>query len=89
MTNLQSLNIETKENFIIIIDEWDYVISANKFTYEERNRYISFIQYLLKNQIYNAFTYMTGILPIAKRLSHSTLNCFKEYLMLKNESYYQ
>jgi len=32
---------------------------------------------------------MTGILPIAKQLSQSTLNCFNEYSMLNDELYYQ
>ena len=32
---------------------------------------------------------MTGILPIAKQLSQSTLNCFDEYSMLSDKTYYK
>ncbi|ORX44295.1 hypothetical protein BCR32DRAFT_331011 [Anaeromyces robustus] len=32
---------------------------------------------------------MTGISPIAKEFSQSTLNCFTEYSMLKDKKYYQ
>jgi len=32
---------------------------------------------------------MTGILPIAKELSQSTINCFKEYTMLEDGLYYK
>ncbi|ORY65568.1 hypothetical protein LY90DRAFT_700724 [Neocallimastix californiae] len=39
---------------------------------------------ILKN-----FAYMTGILPISKQLSQSTINCFTEYSMLNDKDYYQ
>jgi len=87
--NLQNLYNEREEKFILIIDEWDHIISSKKFTYKDRNRYISFLQYLIKDRPYIAFTYMTGILPIAKQLSQSTLNCFNEYFIIKDKEYYK
>jgi len=88
-SNLEKLYMETKEKFIIIIDEWDYIINSKKFTYQERNAYISFLKDLIKDKGYAAFVYMTGILPIAKQLSQSTLNCFDEYSMLEDNEYYE
>jgi len=32
---------------------------------------------------------MTGITAIAKELSQSTLNCFREYTMLNDKKYFQ
>jgi len=32
---------------------------------------------------------MTGIVPLAKELSQSTINCIDEYSMLNDEKYYQ
>jgi len=87
--NLESLNIELNEQFILIIDEWDYIITSKKFSSSERNNYISFLKYLIKDKAYLAFTYMTGITPISKQLSQSTINCFNEYSMLNDEVYYQ
>jgi len=88
-TNLERVYNETGEKFIIIIDEWDYIISNRLFTYEERDKYISFLKDLIKDREYVAFVYMTGILPIAKELSQSTLNCFTEYCMLNDEKYFK
>jgi len=87
--NLERFNDETNEKFILIIDEWDYIISNEKFSIKERNVYISFLCSLIKNKGYIAFVYMTGILPIAKELSQSTLNCFDEYSMLDDDMYYK
>eukprot|EP00833_Pecoramyces_ruminatium_P006898 jgi/Orpsp1_1/1180930/evm.model.c7180000075152.1 len=87
--NLENLNIETEEQFIIIIDEWDYIISNNLFTPKERKDYLGFLKNLIKDQGYSAFVYMTGILPIAKQLSQSSINCFTEYSMLDDKKYYK
>ncbi len=64
-------------------------IVKNKFTLEKKEKYLSFLRALIKNRSYIAFVYMTGILPIAKELTQSTLNCFDEYSMLEDEEYYQ
>jgi len=87
--NLAILYSETKEQFVIIIDEWDYIISNKLYTDKERDKYIAFLKNLIKDKAYVAFTYMTGILPIAKELSQSTINCFDEYSMLNDEEYYK
>ncbi|KAL6589942.1 hypothetical protein U3516DRAFT_652417 [Neocallimastix sp. 'constans'] len=87
--NLRELRSETKEKFIVIIDEWDYIIANNKFSSEDQRKYLSFLKNLIKDKSYIAFVYMTGILPIAKQLSQSTLNCFIEYSMMEDNKYYQ
>ncbi|ORX72562.1 hypothetical protein BCR32DRAFT_297222 [Anaeromyces robustus] len=80
---------KTGEKFIIIIDEWDYIIFNNDFSPKEKVKYIRFLKSLIKDKCYSAFAYMTGISPIAKEFSQSTLNCFDEYSMLKDKKYYQ
>ncbi|ORX77622.1 hypothetical protein BCR32DRAFT_283033 [Anaeromyces robustus] len=87
--NLEYINDKTGESFIIIIDEWDYIIFSNKFTPDEKVQYLGFLKSLIKDQGYSSFAYMTGISPIAKELSQSTLNCFDEYSMLNDKKYYQ
>ena len=72
----------TKEKFVFVIDEWDYMFSHNKYTIKERDDFLIYLKILLKGKAYVALTYMTGILPIAKRSSGSALNCFQEYSML-------
>ena len=87
--NLTNLCNETGEQLIIIIDEWYYIISNKLYTYEERDKYIAFLKNLIKDKAYVAFTYMTGILPIAKESIQSTINCFDKYTMLNDEEYYK
>jgi len=79
----------TEEKFVFVIDEWDYIFSHDKYTIKERDDFLIFLQNLLKGKAYVALTYMTGILPIAKRSSGSSLNCFFEYSMLKDDVYYK
>ncbi|OUM62993.1 hypothetical protein PIROE2DRAFT_10571 [Piromyces sp. E2] len=87
--NLEKLNNEIGVDFVLVIDEWDYIIASKKFTRKERDDYISFLKDLIKDQGYAAFVYVTGILPLAKEITQSTINCFSEYSMLDDEEYYQ
>ncbi|KAG4083360.1 hypothetical protein H8356DRAFT_1065051 [Neocallimastix lanati (nom. inval.)] len=89
VVNLKKLYLETDKKFILVIDEWDYIITNKKFTDKERYNYIDFLKYLIKDSFFIAFVYMTGITAIAKELSRSTLNCFKEYTMLNDKKYYK
>ncbi|ORY13448.1 hypothetical protein LY90DRAFT_518179 [Neocallimastix californiae] len=89
VVNLQNLYLETDKKFILVIDEWDYIITNKKFTDKERNYYINFLTYLFKDNSYLAFVYMTGITAIAKELSKSSLNYFKEYTMLNDKKYFE
>ncbi|ORX64841.1 hypothetical protein BCR32DRAFT_286817 [Anaeromyces robustus] len=85
--NLRILHRKTKDFIIIIIiiDEWDSVIFSNRFTPDDKVKYIRFLKSLIKDKSYSAFVFMTGIMPIEK----SILNCFVEYSMLNDEEYYQ
>jgi len=87
--NLCWLYNELKVKFVLIIDEWDYIITSSKFSNDDKDNYLHFLKYLIKDKGYVAFTYMTGITPIAKELSQSIINCFIEYSMLEDKKYYQ
>lgn len=73
----------TGEQFIFIIDEWDYIFSHGLFC-EHHSDFLEFLRNLLKDRPYVALTYMTGVLPIKKYSTGSALNMFKEYTMLKD-----
>ena len=83
----QQIYDKTEEGFIFIIDEWDYIFNKNLFTKDERDAFLGFLMDLLKDKSYVDLVYMTGILPVAKYLSESTLNTFKEYTMLEDTIY--
>ena len=78
---------KTEEGFIFIIDEWDYIFNNDLFSEEEKDSFLTFLMTLLKDEGYVDLVYMTGILPVAKYLSESTLNTFKEYTMLEDTIY--
>lgn len=73
----------TEDQFIFMIDEWDYIFSHELYT-ERHGDFLEFLRNLLKDQPYVAFAYMTGVLPIKKYSTGSALNMFKEYTMLKD-----
>lgn len=73
----------TEDQFIFIIDEWDYIFSHELYV-EHHGEFLEFLRNLLKDQPYVAFAYMTGVLPLKKYSTGSALNMFKEYTMLKD-----
>lgn len=78
---------KTKHQFIFIIDEWDAVFHLPFISPKEQQEYLLFLKNLLKDQPYVKFTYMTGILPIAKYSAGSEFNIFAEYNMATKEKF--
>lgn len=55
----------TCRKIVIIIDEWDFVMHDKKYDTKSIEKYLKFLSFLLiKDNIYVALIYMTGILPI-------------------------
>ena len=79
---LEDIYAETNESFIFIIDEWDCIFREYKEDLQSQKQYLEFLRNLLKDKPYVELAYMTGILPIKKYGTHSTLNMFKEISML-------
>ena len=69
--------------FVILIDEWDCLFREHKEDKAGQKIYLDFLRILLKDRVYVALAYMTGILPIKKYGSHSALNMFNEYSMIR------
>ncbi len=67
--------------FIIIIDEWDWVLREYQDAFEAQKVYLDFLRDFLKDKGYIHLAYMTGILPIKKYGTHSALNMFAEFSM--------
>ena len=72
----------TKDQFVIVIDEWDCVFRQFREDMEGQKKYLEFLRDLLKDKVYISLAYITGILPIKKYGQHSALNMFTEYSML-------
>ena len=85
--NLERLYQHNKIPFVFLIDEWDCVMRENMDNKDAQKIYLDFIRNLLKDRTYVALAYMTGILPIKKYGSHSALNMFREYSMLKSAAF--
>lgn len=76
----------TNDEFIFIIDEWDYIFNHNLYT-ENQADFLEFLRDLLKDRPYVALAYMTGVLPVKRYSTGSALNMFKEYTMLNDPSF--
>ena len=84
---LDKLYSETEESFIFIIDEWDCILRDRQYSADDQKKYLDFLRNLLKDKVYVALAYMTGILPIKKYGTHSALNMFDEYSMTNPGEY--
>ncbi len=85
-TVLAKIHLDTKDKFIIIIDEWDTLFREERENIEAQDRYINLLRGLFKNsqaQEFLSLAYLTGILPIKKYNTQSAMNNFREYTMLK------
>lgn len=78
---MQDVYAHTRHPFIILIDEWDCLFREYKEDQEAQKQYLDFLRMLLKDKVYVALAYMTGILPVKKYGTHSALNMFTEYSM--------
>ena len=80
---------ESKEKFVIIIDEWDALIRDNTYNERIQLEYIDFLSGMFKGTEptrYLSLVYLTGILPIKRMKTQSVLNNFDEYTMLSAKS---
>lgn len=80
---LSDLLTATGEQFVFIIDEWDYIFSHNLYP-DRQGDFLEFLRDLLKDRTYVALVYMTGVLPVKKYSFGSALNMFDEYSMLND-----
>ena len=85
--NFGTIFEKTGERFVFVMDEWDAVFHMDFISGEKQQAYLLFLKNLLKDQVYVEFTYMTGVLPIAKYSSGSELNMFMEYDMIEMERF--
>lgn len=73
----------TNDEFVFLIDEWDYIFSHNLYL-ENQGDFLEFLRDLIKDRAYVAMAYMTGVLPIKQYSTGSALNMFREYTMLND-----
>lgn len=78
---------DTDSRYLFVMDEWDAVFHMPFISTDDRKAYLLFLKWLLKDQPYVRFVYMTGVLPIAKYSSGSELNMFVEYDMAASEKF--
>lgn len=82
---LANINVLAREQFIVIIDEWDCLFREDKNNEKLQKEYINLLRGLFKGAPSGAFlklAYITGILPIKKYGTQSALNNFREHTMI-------
>ena len=76
----------TGAKFVFVIDEWDAVFRYYPKDDDLQKKWIHFLRDLFKQEDVDesvALVYMTGILPVKKYKTQSSLNQFFEYTMLR------
>jgi len=86
---LNKIFLKTGDQFVFIFDEWDCIFHKDYVQAKDKAAFIDFLSNLLKGKAYVTFTYMTGILPIAKYSSGSALNMFAEFTMANSPMFSQ
>ncbi|MBQ1491600.1 MAG: AAA family ATPase [Blautia sp.] len=86
--SLPDLLTQTESSFVFVINEWDAIFEKSFLTATDKKNYLDFLKALLKDKAYVHFTYMTGILPIAKYTSGSPLNMFHEFSAFQDDFFY-
>ena len=79
------INSKLNERFIFLIDEWDVIYREQEYNTKLCDEYTEFLRNLFKSSDVSAcidLVYMTGILPIRRYSTQSTLNMFTEYDMI-------
>lgn len=85
-TMLELAYQKTHIRFVVLIDEWDCLFREEKNNLELHRKYIDLLRSLFKDnrsREFLALAYLTGILPIRRYNSESSLNNFTEYTMLQ------
>ena len=85
INSFKTIYSKSGNRFIFLIDEWDVIFREEEHNKKLCDEYIGFLRSLFKSSgVSNCFdlVYMTGILPIKRYSTQSTLNMFKEYNML-------
>ncbi len=83
---LATVHEQTGARFIFVIDEWDAVFRQYPDDEVLQKDWIYFLRDLFKQKVMDdviALAYMTGILPVKKYKTQSSLNQFEEYTMLR------
>ena len=83
------INQTLNERFIFLIDEWDIIYREQENNFKLCNEYTEFLRNLFKSYDVSScidLVYMTGILPIKRYSTQSTLNMFTEYNMIDSRN---
>ena len=83
LATVYSKSTSERKGFVFIIDEWDCIFREAQEDKEAQKIYLDFLRDLFKDRTYVKVAYMTGILPIKKYGTHSALNIFDEFSMLR------
>ena len=83
------LNSTLGERFIFLIDEWDVIYREQENNVKLCDEFTLFLRNLFKSSDVSScidLVYMTGILPIKRYSTQSTLNMFTEYNMIDSDN---
>ncbi len=84
---LQEVYNYSKVPFVVVIDEWDWIMREKKEDPDSLKKYLEWLKAIFKDKPYIGLAYMTGILPIKKYGNQSALNMFNEFSMTDTDNF--
>ena len=84
---LQEVYNYSKVPFVVVIDEWDWIMREKKEDPDSLKQYLEWLKAIFKDKPYVGLAYMTGILPIKKYGNQSALNMFNEFSMTDPDNF--
>ena len=84
---LQEVYNYSKVPFVVVIDEWDWIMREKKEDPDSLKKYLEWLKAIFKDKPYIGLAYMTGILPIKKYGNQSALNMFNEFSMTDPDNF--
>ena len=86
---MSDINQACGKKFVVIIDEWDVLI-RDEASQTVQTEYINFLRGMFKGTLptkFIALAFLTGILPIKKIRTQSTLNNFDKFTMITPDAF--
>ena len=87
ITNLTRALDYTGEQFVFLVDEWDYIFHAHGYKQRDYERFTTFLMELFKDEGYITLVFMVGILPPQSYSNASNLNNFSLFDITRDKKY--
>ena len=84
--NFNRVYKKTGKRFMFVFDDWDFIMSSNRVSIEEKDEYLSFLAELFTDAEYVEMAYLTGKDSISRFTNNRYLDMFTEFELSYEDS---